>query len=91
MLFKLNWPSLLAQRKQIGWIFLVEILNKQISIPDQYLPSSIPVTATRSCHLLKLHQFYPRIDGCIQIAIYYYSFLLRTIPLEILNFHWYTQ
>ena len=52
MLHKLNWPALQTKRKQARLIFLFKMLNKQISIPDQYLPSPFPVTATRSRHLL---------------------------------------
>ena len=50
------------------------LTDKQISIPDQYLPFPFPVTATRSRHLLKLQQLYTSTD------IYHYSFLPRTIP-----------
>ena len=74
MLHKLNWPSLQAKRKQARLIFLFKMLNKQISILEQYLPSLFPVSATRSHHPLKLQQLYTRTD------VYHYSFLPRTIP-----------
>ena len=74
MLHKLNWPSLQTKRKQARLIFLFKMLNKQISIPDQYLPSPFSVTATRSCYSLQLQQLYTRKD------IYHFLFLPRTIP-----------
>ena len=74
MLYKLGWSSLQVRRKHARLIFLFKILNKLICIPNQYLPSPFPVTATRSRHLLKLHQLYTRTD------IYHYQFLPRTIP-----------
>ena len=74
LLQNLEWPSLQVRRKQGRLIFFFKILNGLICIPNQYLPSPFPVTATRSHHPIKLQQLYTGTD------IYHNSFLPRTIP-----------
>ena len=55
MLCKLNWLALQAKRKPARLIFL---FNKEISIPDQYLPSSFPCDCHRISPPPKLQQLY---------------------------------
>ena len=49
-----NWIGLLYNPKE-NRLSCFKMLNKQKSIPDQYLPSPFPVTATRSHHLLQVY------------------------------------
>ena len=63
IVWKANTTVIVIARRYTNWIDLLynpkenklgcfKMLNKQKSIPDQYLPSPFPVIATRSHHLL---------------------------------------
>ena len=89
MLQSLKWPSLQARRKQARLIFLFKILNGLICIPNQCLPSSFPITTTRSRHPINLQQLYTRTD--INFIITHFclkQFLIGTIYVLTILMSW---